>query len=83
MTPLRREFSNSRDRNFKPPVFHHIRAAAHITLSHSLFVGENPISARDAYWLGLIDEVLGTDLNCERRVMESKENKTSPAPPSA
>lgn len=29
MTPLRREFSNSRDRNFKPPVFHHIRAAAH------------------------------------------------------
>ena len=30
MTPLRREFSNSRDRNFKPPVFRHIRAAAHI-----------------------------------------------------
>jgi len=29
MTPLRREFSNSRDRNFKPPVFRHIRAAAH------------------------------------------------------
>ena len=29
MTPLRREFSNSRDRNFKPPVFHRFRAAAH------------------------------------------------------
>jgi hypothetical protein len=45
-----------------------------VTLSHNLFAGENPISARDAYWLGLVDEVLGSDLPCERSVTEDKDN---------
>ncbi|MBI4906851.1 MAG: hypothetical protein HY820_24700 [Acidobacteria bacterium] len=30
-----------------------------IALCHSLQEGENPLSATDAYWLGLVDEVIG------------------------
>lgn len=30
-----------------------------VALCHSLQTGENTLSARDAYWLGLVDEVLG------------------------
>jgi ATP-dependent protease ClpP protease subunit len=40
------------------------------TLSDNLFTGENQISATDAYWMGLIDEVMGTKLKCERSVFE-------------
>jgi ATP-dependent protease ClpP protease subunit len=46
-----------------------------VTLSHNLFVGENQLWARDAYWLGIIDEVKGTKLLCERIVAEEQEKK--------
>jgi ATP-dependent protease ClpP protease subunit len=40
-------------------------------LSDNLFTGENQISATDAYWMGLIDEVMGTKLKCERSTFEA------------
>jgi ATP-dependent protease ClpP protease subunit len=51
-----------------------------VTLSHNLYVGENQISARDAYWLGLIDEISGKDLPCERLVMEPKREESIKEP---
>jgi hypothetical protein len=32
---------------------------------------ENRLSACDAYWLGIVDEVLGTDLSCVREMVEN------------
>ena len=52
-----------------------------VTLSHNLFMGENQISAWDAYWLGLVDEVLGKTLPCERLVMEKNEQSPKSGPP--
>jgi len=52
-----------------------------ITLSHSLSVGENSISSQDAYWLGLIDEVIGKKFQSPRTVMESKEKEQDAACP--
>lgn len=41
------------------------------TLSANLVRGENPLSARDAYWLGLVEEVVGdSSLPCRRTLME-------------
>jgi ATP-dependent protease ClpP protease subunit len=56
-----------------------------VTLSHNLFIGENQISARDAYWLGLVDEISGRELRCERLLMEKKEQppKTNAPAPAA
>jgi hypothetical protein len=51
-----------------------------VTLSHNLFIGENQISARDAYWLGLIDEIAGVQLPCERRLMEAPSTQSPPPP---
>lgn len=33
--------------------------------------GENPLNATDAYWLGVVDEVLGTDMVGARHLIES------------
>lgn len=42
-----------------------------VALCHSLQTGENTLSARDAYWLGLVDEVLGDpDLPSVRLLVE-------------
>lgn len=41
-----------------------------VALCRCLQEGENYLTATDAYWLGLIDEVWGTDLPCLRRVAE-------------
>ncbi len=50
-----------------------------VCLCRFLQEGENPLSAQDAYWLGLVDEVLGTRLQGLRAVMESgPETETSP-----
>jgi hypothetical protein len=46
-----------------------------ITLSHNLFVGENRLTALDAYWLGIVDEIKGKKLPCERLVTEEKEKQ--------
>jgi hypothetical protein len=51
-----------------------------VTLSHNLSIGENSVSAEDAYWLGLIDEVIGKNWQCPRRVMEARE-QAEPTPP--
>lgn len=41
-----------------------------ICLCRRLQRGENRLSAKDAYWLGLVDEVLGAGLPCIRLVYE-------------
>jgi hypothetical protein len=42
-----------------------------ISLCRLLQEKENPLTARDAYWLGIVNEVLGTDLPCIRHVAEN------------
>ncbi|HEY4357573.1 MAG TPA: hypothetical protein VGN16_17610 [Acidobacteriaceae bacterium] len=37
-----------------------------ISLCHALQEGENELSANDAYWLGLVDEVMGEELPASR-----------------
>lgn len=44
-------------------------AAFFVALCHALQEGEAELTATDAYWLGLIDEVIGSDLG-SRRTME-------------
>ena len=39
-------------------------------LCHALQEEENPMTALDAFWLGLIDEVIGEDLPTERKLLE-------------
>jgi ATP-dependent protease ClpP protease subunit len=48
-----------------------------VCLCRRLQTGENEMSARAAYWLGLVDEVLGSDLFSPREVYE---NRVSPPP---
>jgi len=43
-----------------------------LCLCRQLQRGENPFEAQAAYWLGLVDEVLGTDLPCMRLIFESQ-----------
>jgi ATP-dependent protease ClpP protease subunit len=46
-----------------------------VALCHSLQQGENELTAQDAYWLGLIDEVIGDeDLRPIRLVYENQED---------
>lgn len=40
------------------------------SLCHALQEEENPMTTLDAFWLGLIDEVIGEDLPTERQVIE-------------
>ena len=43
-------------------------------MCHALQEGENQLTAKDAYWLGLIDEVMGdSDMSALRLIMEYKE----------
>jgi len=41
-------------------------------LCHALQEEENPMTALDAFWLGLIDEVIGEDLPTERKMFERR-----------
>jgi len=50
-----------------------------VALCHALQEGENPLTAKDAYWLGLIDEVLGDNDMCALRLL--MEYKDDPPPP--
>lgn len=51
-----------------------------VALCHALQEGENQLTAKDAYWLGLIDEVLGdSDMSALRLLIEYKDD---PPPPS-
>jgi ClpP protease-like protein len=46
-----------------------------VALCHALQHGENDLTARDAVWLGLVDEVLGADeLPCRRLVYEYQQD---------
>jgi ATP-dependent protease ClpP protease subunit len=52
-----------------------------VALCHSLQRGENELTARDAYWLGLIDEVIGAqDLPSLRNFAEYKPDQVQPKP---
>lgn len=42
------------------------------TIASNLVKGENSLTAPDAYWLGIVDEVVGrSDLPCKRHVVEA------------
>jgi hypothetical protein len=49
-----------------------------VCLCRRLQTGENEMSARAAYWLGLVDEVLGAELPCQREVYENRVAPNSP-----
>jgi ATP-dependent protease ClpP protease subunit len=53
-----------------------------ICLCRELQKGENRLTAENAYWLGLVDEVIGTNLPCLRLLERPKtdENKSNPPP---
>jgi hypothetical protein len=54
-----------------------------VSLSKVLQEGEHPIPVEDAYWLGLVDEVIGRSLPTIRAIREAAANspkKTSPLP---
>jgi ATP-dependent protease ClpP protease subunit len=51
----RKEFEKSRIQNYLRPLW-----LFFVALCHALQEGENELSAVDAYWLGLIDEVIGS-----------------------
>jgi hypothetical protein len=51
-----------------------------IALCHALQEGENELTAKDAYWLGLIDEVLGEQDMFMRRLIGEYKPDPPPAP---
>jgi hypothetical protein len=68
--------ANTKDR-FRP-VWHFL-----VSVCRALQQGENRLSATDAYWLGLIDEIPGSSLSCVREVIEKRNDLAavpSPAP---
>ncbi|MCX6902575.1 MAG: ATP-dependent Clp protease proteolytic subunit [Verrucomicrobia bacterium] len=50
-----------------------------VSLCKSLFGGENRLTPADAYWMGIIDEVIGTDLVGFRAVVEERGKQKPPA----
>jgi ATP-dependent protease ClpP protease subunit len=40
---------------------------------------ENPLTAEDAYWLGIVNEVVGSGLPCIRQIYENAPDEASPA----
>ena len=61
---------------------HLMRALWHfsVVLCRELQSGENNFTTSDAYWLGCIDEVYGTNLYGERALAESDPEKTAEPP---
>ena len=52
-----------------------------VALCHALHEGENKLTAKDAYWLGLIDEVLGDpDMAVLRLISEYRDDPPPPPP---
>jgi hypothetical protein len=49
-----------------------------VALCHALQEGENELSEYDAYWLGLIDEIIGEDLPCTRLLWSSYPKRKQP-----
>ncbi len=56
------------------------RAVWHFLVSvcRALQQGENRLSAHDAYWLGVVDEVPGSNLHCIREVLEKQNDVQKP-----
>lgn len=52
-----------------------------VLLCRRLHEGENRLSAEDAYWLGLVDEVLGTPLTGYRNFLKNQAQITEPVIP--
>jgi ATP-dependent protease ClpP protease subunit len=53
-----------------------------VALCHALQEGENRLTAKDAYWLGLIDEVLGDqEMFAQRLIREYKPDPPTEPPP--
>lgn len=48
------------------------------SISNRLVKGENPLSALDSYWLGLVQEVLGSELPCARHIAEIQDCEDEP-----
>jgi ATP-dependent protease ClpP protease subunit len=48
-----------------------------VVLCRRLHEGENRLSAEDAYWLGLVDEVVGTPMTGYRSIIESQSEISS------
>jgi ATP-dependent protease ClpP protease subunit len=49
-----------------------------VLLCRRLHEGENRLTSQDAYWLGLVDEVIGTELNGYRTIIEQQVASVSP-----
>lgn len=49
-----------------------------VWLCRVLFEGENSLTPSDAYWLGIIDEVVGTNLTGQRAMHERKAKQPQP-----
>jgi hypothetical protein len=49
-------------------------SAFFVALCHTLQEGENELTASDAYWLGIVDEVVGEPLPTERWMAEYRED---------
>lgn len=60
----------------------HFRTLWHflVSICRALQEGEHRLSAVEAYWFGLIDEVVGSSLPNLRRLFEVEEAKTAPSP---
>jgi ATP-dependent protease ClpP protease subunit len=52
-----------------------------ISLCRILLEDENRLTPADAYWMGIIDEVIGTDLTGFRAVAEANQYKPKPSQP--
>jgi hypothetical protein len=67
-----------------PKIEERIRPFVYFTVSlcRHLHERENAFTARDAYWLGAVDEVYGTKLPCLRKIVEEKEETTPDLPKS-
>ncbi len=56
-----------------------------VSMCRLLYEGENPLTAREGFWLGIVDEVAGSDLPCLRVAAEAAAEEPPPAalPPAA
>lgn len=61
-----------------PLVYPHIKPFVYFTYSLCRYLQEqeNPLTPRDAYWLGAVDEIMGNKLPCLRQVVESQPEAT-------
>lgn len=80
---LSRQQANAKDAQswLKPLVESEVREFWYFTvcLCRLMQQGENTLNAADAYWLGVVDEVIGTDMIGARHLMEQQVTTPEPA----